>query len=52
MVETAKANGLNPRGYIEHLLQGLSQYRTTPTEEQLAAYLPWNQIETTAKQTA
>ncbi|WP_338218098.1 hypothetical protein [Lacticaseibacillus salsurivasis] len=39
MVETSKANGLDPRGYIEHLLQDLSQYRATPNEGQLAACL-------------
>ena len=52
LVETDKANGLNPRRYIEQLLEDLSQYRAEPTEEQLAAYLPWHQTETAAKLTA
>ncbi len=49
LVETAKANGLDPRRYIEQLLEDLSQYRAEPTEEQLAAYLPWHQNEIVAK---
>ncbi|CAJ1226774.1 IS66 family transposase [Lactiplantibacillus xiangfangensis] len=43
IVETAKANGLDPRIYIEHLLQEMSQLSASPTREQAEAYLPWNQ---------
>ncbi|MFW4411600.1 IS66 family transposase [Lactiplantibacillus argentoratensis] len=43
LIETAKANGLDPRAYIRLLLEQLSQLPEFPTEEQLEACLPWNQ---------
>ncbi|WP_338218096.1 hypothetical protein [Lacticaseibacillus salsurivasis] len=52
LVETAKANELDPRGYVEQLMENLSQYRAEPTEEQPAAHLPWHQDEAAVKQTA
>ena len=42
MVETAKANGLDPRDYITQLLEKISQLPTFASEEALAACLPWN----------
>uniref|UniRef100_UPI0030C67798 IS66 family transposase n=1 Tax=Lacticaseibacillus salsurivasis TaxID=3081441 RepID=UPI0030C67798 len=50
IVETAKANGLDPRTYIERLLHGLSQLSTSPTREQAESYLPWNQYLKPSKQ--
>lgn len=37
LLETAKANGLNPRVYFEYLLTHLPNRKNTPLE----AYLPW-----------
>ena len=37
LVETAKANGLHPRKYLEYLLTHLPNQKNTPLE----AYLPW-----------
>lgn len=37
LVETAKANGLHPRKYLEYLLTHLPNRKNTPLE----AYLPW-----------
>ena len=37
IVETAKANGLHPRKYLEYLLTHLPNRKNTPLE----AYLPW-----------
>ncbi len=42
LIESAKANGLDPREYIEFVLEGMSQLSEAPSPEQLAAYLPWN----------
>lgn len=50
IVETAKANGLDPRTYIERLLHELSQLPTSPTREQAESYLPWNQYLKPSKQ--
>lgn len=41
IVETAKANGLNVRRYLEYLLEKLPQLPEFPTKEQLAPYLSW-----------
>lgn len=41
IIETAKANGLNPRKYIEHLLNGIPQLAVPSDTEQLKVYLPW-----------
>ena len=37
LVETAKANGLHPKKYLEYLLEHLPNRKNTPLE----AYLPW-----------
>jgi hypothetical protein len=50
IVETAKANGLDPRTYIERLLHELSQLPTSPTREQAESYSPWNQYLKPSKQ--
>lgn len=44
LIETAKANGLNPRKYIEYILSDIpgSAFRQYP--EFLEDYLPWNPI--------
>lgn len=42
IVETAKANGLDPRRYIEILLEAIPQLPVFAGPEQLEAYLPWN----------
>lgn len=44
LIETAKANGLNPRKYIQHILGDIpgSTFRQYP--ELLDDYLPWNPI--------
>ena len=52
LIETAKANGLDPRCYIEYLLDQLAQLPTFATKEQLAVYLPWNQASNSKKQLA
>ena len=44
LIETAKANGLDPRQYLEYLLNQLGQLPVFPTEEELAVYLPWQQV--------
>lgn len=42
IVESAKANHIDPTKYIEYILLGVAQLPTFPKKEQLAAYLPWN----------
>ena len=42
MVETAKANGLNPGKYLEYILGGLSSEEYPGRKETLEQYLPWN----------
>ncbi len=42
LIQSAKANGTNPRDYIEYLLKTVSQLPTFPKEAQLEACLPWN----------
>lgn len=42
MIETAKANGLDPVQYLEDLLQKVSELPTFAKNEQLEACLPWN----------
>ncbi|WP_203664647.1 transposase domain-containing protein [Lacticaseibacillus sp. 53-4] len=42
LAQTAKANGLDPRAYIEEILHELSQFPAVPKAAQLEAYLPWN----------
>ena len=39
LIETAKANGLEPQAYIKHLLDHIA---TADTPEKLDALLPWN----------
>ena len=39
LVETAKANGLEPHAYLNHLLQHIADANTV---EKLEALLPWN----------
>ena len=42
MIETAKANNLDPFGYLLFLLQELPKLGDKPSEEQLRDYLPWS----------
>lgn len=42
LIQSAKANGINPRDYIEYLLKTMSQLPTFAKEAQLEACLPWN----------
>jgi transposase len=42
ILETAKANGLNSRQYMQYLLEELPQLTTTKNPERLEAYLPWH----------
>ena len=42
MIETAKANDLDPFGYLLFLLQELPKLGDKPSEEQLRDYLPWS----------
>ena len=42
MIETAKANNLDPFGYLLFLLQELPKLGDKPGEEQLRDYLPWS----------
>lgn len=42
MIETAKANNLDPFGYLLFLLQELPKLGDQPDEEQLRDYLPWS----------
>jgi hypothetical protein len=42
VVETAKANGIDPRNYITQLLEIVSQLPTFAKTESLEACLPWN----------
>ena len=39
LIETAKANGLEPSRYIHHVLEHIDEAATL---EQLEAMLPWN----------
>lgn len=41
IIESAKANGLNPYEYIQYLLEMIPQLPTFVDEAKLAAYLPW-----------
>uniref|UniRef100_UPI0013DD8D28 IS66 family transposase n=1 Tax=Lapidilactobacillus bayanensis TaxID=2485998 RepID=UPI0013DD8D28 len=52
IVETAKANGRDPRKYIEDLLHEMSQLSVFARDEQVDAYLPWNQQPRSKKQIA
>jgi len=45
LVETAKANGIEPHAYLAHLFERLPRARTVEAFEQL---LPWNLTQTTA----
>lgn len=42
LIQSAKANGINSRNYIEYLLETVSQLPTFAKNEQLEACLPWN----------
>ena len=42
MIETAKANDLDPFGYLLFLLQELPKLGGTPDEDRLREYLPWS----------
>lgn len=48
LVESSKANGLDPRAYIERLLTDLSQLSISPTRAQVEGYLPWKLIKSIA----
>nr|WP_268872400.1 transposase domain-containing protein [Lacticaseibacillus camelliae] len=50
IVETAKGSDLDPRRYIEDLLEWIPQLPTFVKPEQLEGYLPWN-IETESSRT-
>ena len=39
LIETAKANGLEPQGYVEYVLKHIG---TADSQEKLEALLPWN----------
>ena len=41
LVETAKANGLDPYSYLKLLLTELPYLGKTPSQEELDAFLPW-----------
>ena len=50
LIETAKANGLNPAAYIQHILDYIA---TADTVEMIEALLPWNVVmERTSKSVA
>lgn len=42
LIESAKANGINPHEYIQFLLETVPQLPTFAKKEQLEACLPWN----------
>lgn len=42
LIQSAKANGVNPRKYIEFLLDKVSQLPVFANKTELEAYLPWN----------
>ncbi|WP_462400515.1 transposase domain-containing protein [Lacticaseibacillus pantheris] len=42
MIQSAKANGIDEREYIEFLLEHISQLPTFAKDSELEAYLPWN----------
>ena len=42
LVETAKANGLEPYAYLRQLMQDLPWYGSQPSEKDLEAALPWS----------
>lgn len=42
LVETAKANGLEPYAYLRQLMQDLPWYGSQPSEKDLEASLPWS----------
>lgn len=43
MTESAKANGLDPQDYLMKILTAFSQKNFAIKENELRAYLPWNQ---------
>lgn len=44
LIQSAKANGINVRDYIEFLLETVSQLPTFTKDAELEAYLPWNYV--------
>ena len=42
LVETAKANGLEPYAYLRQLMQDLPWYGSQPSEKDLEVALPWS----------
>lgn len=44
LVETAKANGLNPRKYIQYILSDIPGSAFLQYPEFLEDYLPWNPV--------
>lgn len=42
IIESAKANDINPYDYVQYLLEMIPKLPTFANEAQLAAYLPWN----------
>lgn len=50
LIESAKANHLDPHQYLIDILKIFPNLPTFPKKEQLAAYLPWNyRLSTTAR---
>ncbi|KRN83342.1 hypothetical protein IV43_GL001472 [Ligilactobacillus acidipiscis] len=43
LIESAKANGLDPEQYLIGLLTQVSQLGPFPSTTELEPYLPWNQ---------
>lgn len=42
LIQSAKANGINVREYVQFLLEKVSQLPTFAKDAELEAYLPWN----------
>ncbi|MFC6201565.1 transposase domain-containing protein [Lactiplantibacillus nangangensis] len=42
LIESAKANGIDPSAYLEYLLKNIPQLPTFANSADLEAYLPWN----------
>lgn len=44
VVETAKANGIEPFGYLQHVLVQLPYFGKSPSHEELESLMPWAPI--------
>lgn len=42
LIESTKANGLDPQKYLTKILTLVAQLVPFPTEKELGPYLPWN----------